>query len=868
MTRMNRTIAFTVALVFAASAACGGGSDDGGGGPTPVVATVTVTPNLDTLASLGTTLQYTAIAREADNTVISGKSFAWSSSQAAATITGSGGLATAVAEGTTTITATADGVGGNATLVVKLPAPVGGTIQGAVSVNSSFTIRAQRSTKPASSTGPAASGSSKAGTKVLPQRQRLTPLKTKPSRTRADSVPGEWIVSFRPAALGVPPVGSFAYGPAASQRAASAMRAALADPVANGRASLMGTSPAILTARIRTLKGVSASDLAAELRSNPAILSVKPNYFHRAFGRRGPIQSSALVPNDPLLPFQAWHYSMIGLPRAWQITTGSSGVLVAVIDNGIRFDHPGIAPNLTNDGYDFASNDDVLTVCSGGTIGVSGDGDGYDANPTNPIDVVMDDDLGCVSGVSTSGNHGLHVAGTIGSPGNDGIGGTGVAWNVRIRPIRALGLAGGSDYDIAQAVLYAAGLAADNGHGGTVTAPSRAPIINMSLGGPGPAPAEQAAVTAATAAGSLVIAAAGNNGDAVPMYPASFPEVMSVSAVGPDGQLASYSSFGTAVDIAAPGGDLSDGDGSFGILSTAWNYQTNQPIYDNESWNGTSMAAPHVAGVAALVLSANPGLTNSQLRSRLENFGSDIGAVGTDAQYGHGLLNPYGSLTQTAGPPASTRVFLYNASTGALVTSAAAGAGGTYQFTGLAAGSYRVYAGQDESADGVFGRGFRRWGAFGGSATPTTITVSGTATSTANFVIGIPIELENNNSIANADPLPIGGYLAGFFSNPGTDIDFARVDIPSNGQYTFETIPLGGACGFALEEDTVLELQAVNGTPVATNDDINTDGFNYCSKITITLTPGTYYLRTTAYSGAGAANLLNRRYSISARAET
>jgi serine protease len=862
-------VAGVIGAVMMATLACGGGSNDGGG-PAPVVATVSVTPTLDTLTALGATVQYAAEARDDAGAAISGKTFSWTSAQTGvASVSPAGGLATAVAEGSTTITASTDGVSGSATLVVKLPAPVGGTIQGAVTLSNSFAIRAQAATRRSASTRmsrPAQAGMSKPLLPSAPAHSSVVRGALQASAPAA--VPGEWVVTFSAPALAVPPIGSFALHSSASlARAGTAMRSALGGLVASGRATVRQVSPAILAARVQVASGADPTAVATELRANPSVVAVEPNYIRHAFG--GPSSRSAIVqPNDPLLPLQAWHYTMIDLPRAWSLTTGSASVLVAVVDNGIRFDHPGIAANLTNDGRDFVSDFGPVPICSGGSVGSTGDGDGYDADPTDPLDVFIDADLGCITGINPSGNHGLHVAGTIGAPGNDGSGVTGVNWSVRIRPVRACGLLGCPDYDVAQGILYSAGLPADNGQGGTVTAPSRAAIINLSLGGPNPSAVEQNALAAATAAGSLVIAAAGNDGTADPRYPAAFPEALSVSAVGPDGNLASYSSFGPTVDIAAPGGDLADGNFSFGIMSTAWNFQTGQPIYDDATWNGTSMAAPHVSGVAALLLAANPGLTNTQLRARLENFAVDIGTPGVDDQYGHGLVNAYNALTQSAGPTGTLKVFLYNAATGALVASMAAGGGGSYQFAGLAPATYRVYAGQDELADGLFGRALRRWGAFGGTAAPTTITVSGTATTTANFTIGLPIEQEDNGSLPNADVLPVGGYLIGFFSNPTTDVDVARVDIPATGQYTFETAPLAGACGFALEEDTILELLSSAGTQLAVSDDIDNAALNLCSRITTTLTPGTYYLRASAFTGPGAPGLLNRRYSVSARAGT
>ena len=240
--------------------------------------------------------------------------------------------------------------------------------------------------------------------------------------------------------------------PITAQAIQTSIRAALAPHVSTPRVEITGVSPAILAARVKVADIGDLDGIAAELRANPSVETVERN----AIVPR-PIRSPSLpfalqtLPNDPLYPYQAWHYAMIDLPEAWSITTGGASILVAVVDDGIRFDHPGIAGNLTSDGYDFVSEAFSVAICGGGSITNSGDGDGYDADPTNPSHVIIDPILDCISGVSTSGNHGLHVAGTIGAVGNNASGGTGVNWNVRIRPIRVLGLDGGTVYDVAQA---------------------------------------------------------------------------------------------------------------------------------------------------------------------------------------------------------------------------------------------------------------------------------------------------------------------------------------------------------------------------------------------------------------------------------
>jgi hypothetical protein len=363
------------------------------------------------------------------------------------------------------------------------------------------------------------------------------------------------------------------------------------------------------------------------------------------------------------------------------------------------------------------------------------------------------------------------------------------------------------------------------------------------------------AVIDATNAGALIVASAGNEPTSVANYPAAYEQVLSVSAVGPDGLLASYSSFGPTVDIAAPGGDFDDGGNiSFTVLSTWWDFAEG-PVYAGAQ--GTSMAAPHVTGVAALLLAQNPTLTHAQMRSRLTSHAVDIGTPGADGQYGAGLVNARNSLTQTSAAPAALYARLYAAGTGGVVRTVAAQSDGAYSFPMLENGNYLVFAGQDENNDMTIGVPGRRWGANGGSAAPTPITVSGVATYTASFTIGLPAEVEPNGSAEGADALALGGYITGAISDPETDLDLFKVAIPNAGQYTFETVAVSGACGFALEEDTILGLFDSGGNLIIDHDNMNEDTFNFCGRITRTLTPGTYYVGVIGYFGG--------RYRVSMR---
>jgi subtilisin family serine protease/uncharacterized protein YjdB len=699
-----------------------------------------------------------------------------------------------------------------------------------------------------------------------------------------DFVPGELIVTLRPEAVDAPPVRTMARAGVTEARRVGDRIRSVVGPLGRseegGRPDetfrVDGVSPVIHAARIRIDDPAETEAVAQRLRSDPRVAFVEPNrIIHRTHDRTGgrnevgatagsrPPEGPPTAPraparfpaSDPLYPWQAWHYAMIGVPEAWEVTTGSSSVIVAVVDDGIRFDHPDIAGNLTSDGYDFVSNAWNYDVCGGGTVGRSGDGDGYDPDPTTPVRVVWDGLSDCISGVQDSGGHGLHVSGTIGAVGNDGLGGTGVNWNVAIRPVRALDIRGsGSNYDIAQAILYSAGLPADDGQGGEVAPAIPASVINLSLGGPSGSAVLADAVEAASEAGVLLIGSAGNAGNTVPNYPAAHPEVVSVSAVNPYLDLADYSSYGATIELSAPGGETSFGC-DFGVISTTWNFQTNQPTW--ACLPGTSMAAPHVSGVAALILANEPGLTAGQVRARLRDWAVDLGDPDWDPLYGYGLVNARNSLTQSFVPDGNVHVVLYDASSGAELDRAPAGPGGSFEFGELDDGDYLVFAGRDQNSDGLIGVPRRWWGGFGGSMNPSAITVDGADIYPASFTIGFPLESEPNNSFQDANRLVLGGWVQGIITDLA-DVDVFRVSLPELAAYTFETSPIQGACGFALEEETLLQLYDGSGTLLREEEAIDPGALNYCSRITETLAPGDYFLAVWGNIGA-------RRYALQAR---
>jgi serine protease len=370
--------------------------------------------------------------------------------------------------------------------------------------------------------------------------------------------------------------------------------------------------------KIRTIRAVKA------LRRHAAVDYAEPNRLLRALQE----------PSDPYYGNQ-WHYRSINLPRAWDTTTGGSDVVVAVVDTGVVSDHPDLRDNLVG-GYDFVS-DPAFSL----------DGDGIDPDPEDPGDPVL-------TGVAQF--HGTHVAGTVGAAGNNGIGVAGVAWNAAIMPLRALGLDGaGTTYDILQAVRYAAGLENDSG----TVPPVPADIINLSLGGASFSAAEQDVYAQVSRLGTIVVAAAGNAGAPAPTYPASYDGVVSVGAVTIGETRAPYSNFGPTIDLVAPGGSLTsdaDGDGyPDGVLSTGASGGAGPPIPNYVFMEGTSMAAPHVAGVAALMRSVNPDLTYGSFMQLLAAgaLTRDLGAPGRDDSFGWGVMDAAKAVTAAGGAPQS-----------------------------------------------------------------------------------------------------------------------------------------------------------------------------------------------------------------------
>lgn len=334
-----------------------------------------------------------------------------------------------------------------------------------------------------------------------------------------------------------------------------------------------------------------ARDLAAD---DPAIEYAEPD---RMLTRQA-------VPTDPRYGEQ-WHYfeatGGIRAPAAWDRATGA-GVVVAVLDTGVR-PHADLRANLLP-GYDFI-----------GTPFVAKDGDGRDPDASDPGDATRAGECGGgqPGADEPSSWHGTHVSGTVAAAA-DGSGVVGVAHGAKLVPVRVLGRCGGYTSDIAQAIVWAAG----GSVAGVPANPHPARVINLSLGGPGACDqTTQDAVDQARSRGAVVVVAAGNwSEDAGQWSPASCRGVVTVAATTRAGGRAYYSNFGSAVALAAPGGEVYAGEAN-GVLSTL-NTGLDAPGADSYAYyQGTSMASPHVAGVAALVLERAPGLTPDAVASLL-----------------------------------------------------------------------------------------------------------------------------------------------------------------------------------------------------------------------------------------------------------
>lgn len=356
-------------------------------------------------------------------------------------------------------------------------------------------------------------------------------------------------------------------------------------------------------------------ELVVQLASRPGVRFTEPNGVRHALA----------VPNDNLYPAM-WHLPPINLPAAWDIERGdTNAVTVAVVDTGV-VQHPDLSARLLP-GYDMISD-----------TGIANDGDGRDADATDP---------GHDQPNGSSSWHGTHCAGTIGASANNGSGIAGVNWNARLVPVRVLGKGGGTDFDIAAGMAWASGAQVP----GVPANANPAAVVSLSLGGGGgPLQSYQDVIDEAVNRGVIFVVAGGNdNVDASGFTPCNQTNVLCIGATRFNGSRASYSNFGSRIDVMAPGGEVSEdanGDGyPDGVLSTFRDDSDGSFVYAFE--NGTSMATPHVAGVVSLLKARVPGVTFAQVRQVLTSTANPASQCNEGC--GAGLINAHAALLQLTG---------------------------------------------------------------------------------------------------------------------------------------------------------------------------------------------------------------------------
>ena len=596
-------------------------------------------------------------------------------------------------------------------------------------------------------------------------------------------------------------------------------------------------------------------------------------------------------PTDPVFPSQSWHYGVIGAMRGWDTIPTDFQVRVAVLDTGFRYDHPDASPGmLPTQDFDFITSR-AFVDCTGSIL--ANDMDivaGPDDNATDSFQLTQNAGTGCFVGDTLS--HGTHVAGTIASAWDNGQGGVGVIGRIEqglsslfnLIPVRVMDVLGrGTFWDISQGIIYAAGLPASNGSGGVVQIP-KVHIMNMSFGGGTLSIVQFLAVVRAFNQDVLIVAAAGNGGNtpnpSAPQFPAVFGQVVAVSNMTLDGAsqfiLNPSSSFYPGVELTAPGTT---------VASLSYNYTActvgvpclglTGGLPTTVLANGTSMASPHVAGVAALYKAHNPGFTMTQLRQTLQDNAIDIGLPGIDDSFGAGLVQvapgPGVKLVTNRSQPF---VLLLDEPTGAVQDIVQTDMSGNYSFSAVPAGDYILLGAHDEDGDGVFGETGEGVGAIGGTLQNAPVftqiglgPISGVVPSGS---LGWPDQETEllNDTMAGAGDMFVGFYAESTYTGTG-DEDWFKIKVPQDGLYIIWTEGRNTTLcqeNF-LEYDSVIELYEVGGSLLAQNNDAPPNPAivvpppalglnNRCSQISIALNAGTYFVRlyaqnvATALSGA------------------
>lgn len=586
------------------------------------------------------------------------------------------------------------------------------------------------------------------------------------------------LLALLAALLTAPAMGAFAPGevivaPRTDARASSRFLAGEAG------CAVVKTLPAAGLLLLRTADGETVEQSVARLSGLSWVRYAQPNYIYRiptpphrpVREGGGPEASARFTPNDPLFGRQ-WHLTQVGAQAAWEVQRGNSSVTIAIIDTGVAYRN---ATGVVAQAVDLAG---VRFVSPWDWV----DGDAFP------------DDLN---------GHGTHVCGTLAQATNNGIGVAGLAHGCSIMPLRVLDESGsGSTTDIVEAVHWAISNGAD--------------VINLSLGSPSAGFSEQEAFEAADEAGIVVAAAAGNDGIEAMEYPAAFAPVLAVGAVTYGKERASYSNYGSGLDLVAPGGDSaldenSDGHPD-GVYQNTFDIETGDtPLNNNRYYyfDGTSMATPHVAAAAALLI-ARGGLGTpraQKVRELLESTAEPLGPAGWDSDFGYGLVRPDRALTYTPTPPgrsiSGTIRFGTVPLAGATVRSGSAStvtnASGQYTLSSLPAGTLTV-------TPTLSGYTFA----------PTSRAVSLTGTVTGiDFAAGKRYAnlLPAGVAIVSVPGTPLAGHMgaaeilgtgaSGFYAyRPATD-DYAVAAGPTLGQAYFARVGTGGVAIAAPASSTV-----------------------------------------------------------------
>lgn len=408
---------------------------------------------------------------------------------------------------------------------------------------------------------------------------------------------------------------------------------------------------ALASERVQVMhaRGISSAELARRLATQSDVEYAEPDVRHRRTAPpNDPRYASGLGGNGPAVG--QWYLrapagavvSSIDVEPAWDVTAGSTSVVVAVLDTGVRFDHDDML-RVANGGkllpgYDMVDEDDTNVFLS------ANDGNGRDADPSDPGDWVSSADIANSDGlfdgcdVESSSWHGTQTASLVGALTDNGLGMASVGRNVRVLPVRVLGKCGGYTADIAAGIRWAAGIAVP----GVPANPNPAKVINLSLGGEGACSSVyRDAVNEAVAAGAVIVVSAGNSSGHAVSQPANCSSVIAVTGLRHVGTKVGFADVGPEVALAAPGGNCVNtgaNDPCLYPIITATNAGTTTPLAGSSVYTdafniavGTSFSAPLVAGTAGLMFSARPELAVADVRALLQGTSRTFPTTGGSA---------------------------------------------------------------------------------------------------------------------------------------------------------------------------------------------------------------------------------------------